>query len=162
MSVINPKKIVKENIIRDILDKEKQLQPNSIDLTLKNATLVLDGGVLSETNKLAPRANQNCEEVGRFIFEAGKAYDIEFNEQVTIPEGMMAFITHRSSVNRIGAWITSGIYDTGFSNYCGAILRTSNKISIEKNTRVASIYFLKAEAAYKYKGQYQGPTPNSK
>lgn len=161
MSVLNPKSIVDKNIIRGILNKEKQLQPNSIDLTIKNATLILDGGILSETSKQMPRANENCEVMGRFVFEAGRAYDVEFNESVIIPEGMMAFITHRSTLNRIGGMITSGIYDTGFDNYCGAILRTTNKISIDKDTRIASIYFLQADEARKYDGQYQRPLTNT-
>lgn len=162
MSIINPKTILKKKIVTGLLDEEKQLQPNSLDLTIKNATLIIDGGVLTENKKLQPRANYSCENMGRFEFEAGKAYDIEFNESIEVPDNVMCFITHRSSLNRIGGQITSGIYDSGFKNYLGATLRTNNKISIEKNCRIATIYFIKADSAFLYQGQYQSPTPNSK
>jgi deoxycytidine triphosphate deaminase len=153
--IINPQKILKKRTtIKPIA--EKAIQPNSIDLTIKEARLILDGGVLNKESKFVAVANPlETDRGAMFVFEANKAYDIVFNEYVIVPKGTAAFVTHRSTLNRVGGFITAGIYDTGFNNYVGAVLRTNAKISIEKDARIATIYFVKAEESKLYDGSYQ-------
>lgn len=154
--IISPKKILEKDIVKPI-NKETQLQPNSIDLTVKEIRLIIDGGILYKDAKPAIYLSNKLEDYNeRWKLEKNQAYDIVFNEYVKIPKGMVGFINCRSSLNRIGAFITTGLYDSGFDNYIGAVLRTDCKISIEKNARIATIFFVKAEEAKLYAGQYQG------
>lgn len=148
--IINPKKIIKDKVITPV--NKKQIQPNSIDLTIKSVRLI-EGGVLTERGA-TPWLTEMLQNQF-FTLRGNKAYDIIFNEYVEVPENMVGFIVCRSSLNRIGAFITSGLYDSGFKNYVGAVLRTNNAITIQGGTRIATMYFIKAEAAHKYNGQYQ-------
>ena len=161
MTIINPKKIVKEKIVRcnrskrrSVRVKMNQRQPNSIDLTLKKAMLIT-GGILRKEGKTED-ATQVDPTNNLYFFTKGNCYDILFNEYVEVPEDMVGFIIARSSLNRIGAFITSGLYDSGFKNYIGAVLRTNADVHVEKGARIATIFFCKAESAHKYLGQYQG------
>ncbi len=153
--LINPKRIIKEGIIQN--HTEEAIQPNSIDLTLKSIRRVIDGGSLKKNSKnICHSTDIEPERDDCYRLEANAAFDVVFNEHVKIPEGMAAFITHRSTLNRIGGFITSGIYDSGFNNYVGAILRTNAIVNLERGARIATIYFIKADNAHLYAGQYQG------
>ena len=91
-----------------------------------------------------------------YILEPFKTFDILFNEYVKIPKDMCALIITRSSLNRMGAFVLSGVYDSGFENKIGCILRThSTKIITEKDTRIAQIVFFKADSDSLYNGKYQ-------
>lgn len=151
--LLNPNKMVEDNVIHNI-DKETQLQPNSIDLTLKSIKLITGGELMKESCKIK-RDELKCEG-NVFNLHEGQAYNVEFNEFVSIPNDIVAFVIHRSTLNRMGAQITSGIYDSGFNNYAGAVLKTARKIKIEKNTRIATMFFIQAESSHIYNGQYQG------
>lgn len=153
--IINPKKIIGEGIVKNF-DEKEALQPNSIDLRIKSVREIRNGGSLRLLGKDIKSQSLEYSYEDIWEFERGKAYDVEFEEFVEVPESMMAFVTHRSSLNRIGAHITSGIYDSGFKNYIGAIMRCDADITIQKGTRIATIYFMKAESDHKYNGQYQG------
>jgi deoxycytidine triphosphate deaminase len=84
-------------------------------------------------------------------------YDITFNEGCKIPENRVAFIKQRSSLYRNGAIINSPVFDPGFETQnMGTLLYVYETIFIEKDARVAQIYFYECESAEKYDGQWQG------
>ena len=55
----------------------------------------------------------------------------------------------------LGAFIIAGVYDSGFNNTIGAVLRVDTTIVLEKGVRVAQIMFFEAESASLYDGVYQ-------
>jgi len=91
---------------------------------------------------------------GWLLYEG--VYDITFNEGCKIPENRVAFIKQRSSLYRNGVIINSPVFDPGFeTQYMGTLLYVHETIFIEKNARVAQIYFHECESAEKYDGQWQ-------
>ena len=84
-------------------------------------------------------------------------YDITFNEGCKIPDNRVAFIKQRSSLYRNGAIINSPVFDPGFeTENMGTLLYVHEPLFIEKDARVAQIYFHECEPAEKYDGQWQG------
>ena len=84
-------------------------------------------------------------------------YDITFNEGCKIPDNRVAFIKQRSSLYRNGAIINSPVFDPGFeTENMGNLLYVHEPLFIEKDARVAQIYFHECEPAEKYDGQWQG------
>ena len=84
-------------------------------------------------------------------------YDITFNEGCKIPDNRVAFIKQRSSLYRNGAIINSPVFDPGFeTQYMGTLLYVHETIFIEKDARVAQIYFHECNSAELYNGQWQG------
>jgi deoxycytidine triphosphate deaminase len=83
-------------------------------------------------------------------------YDITFNEGCKLPDNRVAFIKQRSSLYRNGAIINSPVFDPGFETQnMGTLLYIHETIFIEKDARVAQIYFHECGSAEKYDGQWQ-------
>jgi dUTP pyrophosphatase len=83
-------------------------------------------------------------------------YDITFNEGCKIPENRVAFIKQRSSLYRNGAIINSPVFDPGFeTEFMGTLLYVFEPLFIEKDARVAQIYFHECNGAELYNGQWQ-------
>lgn len=92
--------------------------------------------------------------LGWLLYEG--VYDITFNEGCKIPDNRVAFIKQRSSLYRNGAIINSPVFDPGFeTENMGTLLYVHETIFIEKDARVAQIYFHECEPAEKYDGQWQ-------
>jgi len=91
---------------------------------------------------------------GWLLYEG--VYDITFNEGCKIPDNRVAFIKQRSSLYRNGAIINSPVFDPGFeTEFMGTLVYVYETIFIEKDARVAQIYFHECEPAEKYDGQWQ-------
>jgi deoxycytidine triphosphate deaminase len=83
-------------------------------------------------------------------------YDITFNEGCKIPDNRVAFIKQRSSLYRNGAIINSPVFDPGFeTEFMGTLLYVFEPLFIEKDARVAQIYFHECNGAELYNGQWQ-------
>lgn len=150
--IINPKYIVDQKIVEG---EGFEIQQNGIDITLSSASLV-SGGILSKNSrKINEYVPMSPEENNHYVFFPNQAYAIEFEQKVKVPDNMCAQIIQRSTLNRMGGFVLSGLYDSGFQNVIGAILRTSCEIRIEKGARVAQIIFQEASPASLYNGVYQ-------
>jgi deoxycytidine triphosphate deaminase len=91
---------------------------------------------------------------GWLLYEG--VYDITFNEGCKIPDNRVAFIKQRSSLYRNGAIINSPVFDPGFETQnMGTLLYVQETIFIEKDARVAQIYFHECNGAELYNGQWQ-------
>lgn len=83
-------------------------------------------------------------------------YDITFNEGCKLPSNRVAFIKQRSSLYRNGTTINSPVFDPGFeTKNMGTLMYVHELIFIEKDARVAQIYFHECEPAEEYNGQWQ-------
>lgn len=84
-------------------------------------------------------------------------YDITFWEGCKIPSNRTAFIKQRSSLYRNGAIINSPVFDPGFeTDNMGTLLYVFETIFIEKDARVAQIYFHESvNTEVMYDGQWQ-------
>jgi deoxycytidine triphosphate deaminase len=86
-------------------------------------------------------------------------YDITFWEGCKIPNNLTAFIKQRSSLYRNGATINSPVFDSGFeTENMGTIMLVNEPIFIEKDARVAQIYFHENTPVGEsnlYNGQFQ-------
>lgn len=85
-------------------------------------------------------------------------YDITFHEGCKIPANRAAFIKQRSSLKRNGTSISSPVFDPGFeTENMGTVMDVRETIFIEKDARVAQIYFHEVDPVEDlYNGQWQG------
>jgi len=74
---------------------------------------------------------------------------------VTIGPDEAGWVITRSTLNRNGVFITSGLYDSGYSGVmAGAMHVRGGPVRIKKGTRVAQFLLFKAEALTLYNGSY--------
>ena len=167
-AVVNPMEIIDRKIITsfqsfpeivlDTNDAQCQIQQNGIDLRFANAKIALGVTIFSmqEGKSLKCSYGDGTIVDGRCVhFSKGEMYSMNFMEYVEVPEGMMATIYTRSSINRYSGTIISGLYDSGFRGQIGAIYRPNIDTKVEVGYRMAQIVFFRADSYRLYAGQYQ-------
>tara|TARA_B100001094_G_scaffold331866_1_gene401690 strand:- start:549 stop:1040 length:492 start_codon:yes stop_codon:yes gene_type:complete len=83
-------------------------------------------------------------------------YDVTMNEGCNIAANRTAMVRQRSSLLRNGAIIASSIFDPGFhTDNIGTVMIVTNDLFIEKNARVAQMYFHENNEGELYDGQFQ-------
>ena len=144
------------------VDINKVLQPNALDFTLDKVYTIDPRAhfFISEDKKqmrggkelVAEFDAQRQENYWRL--DTG-VYDGMSNFYVDVPEGVAAWLIVRSTFNRNGVFITSGIYDTGFKNYLGFTVHNRSGIAfISPGTRIGQLIFVKSESIGMYQGIY--------
>tara|TARA_R100000081_G_scaffold91174_1_gene68270 strand:- start:324 stop:599 length:276 start_codon:yes stop_codon:yes gene_type:complete len=74
---------------------------------------------------------------------------------VTLADDEAGWVITRSSLNRNGCFITSGLYDSGYSGVMAGVLHVNNgPIRVKRGTRVGQFLLFKAEALNQYDGDY--------
>lgn len=107
-----------------------KVQQNGIDLSLK------------EELKLMP----------------GESRNVLLNETIKLPANLCAELKIRSTFSRMGIFLSSGFWDSGFQGSLGCTLYnfSGREITIPINERVCQVIISEAESASEYNGQYQG------
>ena len=170
--MLNSHQIIEEGLLNLENAKGKPAQVG-YDITLKAVNKVGDpnsiynvstivnykiGKVLKDKTELTtytPVETIRLDEVEGWLLYPG-TYDVTFWEGCRIPNNRVAFIKQRSSLWRNGALINSPVFDPGFqTDSMGTIMLVTQTIFIEKDARVAQIYFHECEPAEEYNGQWQ-------
>ena len=82
-------------------------------------------------------------------------YEIIMQGLISLGENEAGFIITRSTLNRNGLFITSGLYDSGYHGVmAGALHVIGGDAFIEKGTRVAQFLLWQAESLNQYDGSY--------
>lgn len=132
------------------------VQPNAVDLKiLKLYEFDSTAFVLSNNIQHIPQTEM-VPMNNFFTCCKGCAYGIVFDHQIKIGDDEAGFIITRSSLNRNGIFVQSGLYDSGFNNYVGGTMYCFNDCQIEVGSRIAQFVLFKSESLSLYRGQYQG------
>ena len=149
-------------LITGAVNIEEQLQPNGIDLTVREVSSFSSRGNLTEANdgrvlsKTAPLIFDNHDGIDL----TPGAYLVTFNEIVNLPNDVMALAKPRSSLNRCGVSIHSAVWDAGYSGRSQSLLVVYNShgFRLHKNARVLQLVFFHLDRSVTrgYSGRFQG------
>ncbi|SDF74144.1 dUTP pyrophosphatase [Methanolobus vulcani] len=155
--LINSEKPLVENMI----DTETQLQPNSVELTLKGIETYTSSGAVDFDNserEIPSTKSIQFDENEWAHLEPG-VYKITFNEIVNIPLDRAAIARPRSTLLRCGANIGTAVWDSGYRGRSESMLVVYNPhgFRLKRNARVMQLIFfdLHSELTEGYCGQYQ-------
>lgn len=124
-----------------------------------NPKEVLERGIV------VPCEFTECQQVGIDLslkedvkIEHGSSFNVLLNETINLPIDVFATFHQRSSYSRKGVFVTTGIYDPGYSGSLGCTIYnlSGTVVEIPKDTRIGQLLCFKAEAASAYQGQWQG------
>ena len=151
----------KHPLISDAIDLAEQLQPNGIDLTVRDISIFETPGILTETNEGRELSRTKLlvyDELGAVDLKAG-AYLVTFNEIVHLPKNIMALARPRSSLNRCGVSIHSAVWDAGYTGRSQSMLvvYNMNGFKLYKNARIMQLVFMFTSRGVEegYDGMYQ-------
>jgi dUTP pyrophosphatase len=148
-------------LVENLCDVQQQLQPNGIDLTLKEIALFSSSGSLGPANEsrvLATTSPLVFDELGRLDLLPG-CYLVSYNEVVNLPKNIMALARPRSSLLRCGVAIHNAVWDAGYSGRSQSLMVVYNPrgLRLHKNTRIVQMvfFFLSREVGQGYHGLFQ-------
>ena len=148
-------------LIEGCINLEEQVQPNGIDLTLREVALLQSSGRIALTNSqrlvsdLAPLVFDGL----GFIDLLPGAYIITYNEIVHLPNNIMALATPRSSLLRCGVTVNTAVWDAGYSGRSQSLMVVYNPqgFRLQRNARIVQLIFLQlTQETEGYQGAYQG------
>ena len=148
-------------LIEGYINLEEQLQPNGIDLTLREIAFPQSAGKIAINNSqrrvpdLAPLVFDGL----GFIDLIPSAYIVTVNEIVHLPKNIMALARPRSSLLRCGVTIDTAVWDAGYSGRSQSLMVVYNPqgFRLQRNARIMQLIFLRlTEETGGYDGDYQG------
>ena len=135
---------------------DDQVQPNAIDLRADKIFKIATGNfkIDEEQKKHRGSIELQPEADGYWHLEEG-VYEIIMEGEVSIGEDEAGWVITRSTLNRNGLFITSGLYDSGYTGVmAGALHVKVGKAIIKPGTRVGQFLLFKAESLSSYDGDY--------
>jgi len=148
-------------LIEGCINLEEQVQPNGIDLTLREISMLQSSGKIAVKNSqrlvsdVAPLVFDGLD----FIDLMPGAYLVTYNEIVHLPKNVMALATPRSSLLRCGVTINTAVWDAGYSGRSQSLMVVYNPqgFRLQRNARIVQLVFLQLTQKTKgYQGAYQG------
>lgn len=137
--------------------QEGDSQPNAVDLRVKKIFTIHKASrfELGEGVKLHRRTSEELpDEDGWWNLQRG-TYEIVMENIVSIEEGYAGFVITRSTLNRNGVFITSGLYDSGYHGVMAGCLHVRvGPMKLQKGTRVGQFLLFEAETLSLYNGSY--------
>ena len=159
---INPTVAINEGWITGNITDDN-IQPNAIDFTLDRLFTIWEenifridedskdmrGGVEVHANE-DPRYQKNY-----WRLSPHTSYDGMSNFFVKVPEGVACMMIIRSTFNRNGIFITSGLYDSGYEGHVGFAVHNNSGIAlVAPGTRIGQLIFVESDHAKLYAGGY--------
>jgi len=147
-------------LIEDYINLEAQVQPNGVDLTLREVAMLQTSGRIAASDSqrlvsgLAPLVFNGL----GFIDLMPGAYVITYNEVVHLPNNVMALARPRSSLLRCGVTINTAVWDAGYSGRSQSLMVVHNPqgFRLQRNARIVQLVFLQLTGETEgYHGAYQ-------
>ena len=132
------------------------VSPNAIDLRLKKIYHVNPDVFIIDEDKKTHRTTSELElsSDGYYTLVPG-SYEFITDSEVNIAEGEAGWVVPRSTLNRNGVFITSGLYDSGYKGIvAGAIHVNCGPMKVKPGTRIAQFLLFSAQSLSQYDGDY--------
>lgn len=150
------------SLVESMIDADVQTQMCGVELTLQRIERFISPGAIAFDNRdrqLPETESVEFDGSGWAFLEKG-AYQVTFNEIVSIPKDVAAIARPRSSLLRCGASLETALWDPGYRGRSQSLLVVHNPCGLRlmKNARLLQLVFLRLdkEAEKTYAGKYQG------
>ena len=138
--------------------RDEQVQPNAVDIKIDKMFEIKHRNTfyIDEEEKLHRGSTEvEPDEDGVFNLEANTCYEFLAEGEISVGPDEAGWVITRSTLNRNGIFLTSGLYDSGYHGVmAGVIHNDSGPAMIKKGTRVGQFLLYDAEALSSYDGDY--------
>jgi dUTP pyrophosphatase len=148
-------------LIDGLRDSKKQVQPNGVDITIRDIALLSSSGKLGTQNetRILSTATPLVFDTTNSIDLLPGCYQITYNEIVNLPKDIMALAFPRSSLLRCGVSIHTAVWDAGYSGRSQSLLVVYNPLGfrLSKDAAVIQLIFFRLNQAVSegYNGMFQ-------
>lgn len=154
MSMINIGGPTTTSTLTDISNGD--VQPNAVDLRLGKVFKIKDNVFTIDEDQKVHRGSEEFEpwSDGYYYLIPG-SYEVVMENEIHVGPDEAGFVITRSTLNRNGCFLTSGLYDTGYRGVMAGVLHVNCGIMrIKPGTRIGQYLNWKAEAVSSYDGDY--------
>ena len=133
----------------------QDVQPNAVDLRLGKVFAITNNLFQIDETSKSHRGSSVVEPTdGWYTLDPGH-YEVIMENEITVGDGEAGFVITRSTLNRNGVFLTSGLYDTGYQGVMAGVMHvTCGPMRIKQGTRIGQYLSFEAEALYEYDGDY--------
>lgn len=131
-------------------------QPNAVDLRLEKVFNILPSLFEISNEHKQHRLTEEVlpDEEGFFNLMPGH-YEVIMENIINVGENEAGWVITRSTFNRNGCFLTSGLYDSGYHGVMAGVLHvTIGNIRVKKGTRIGQYLSFDAESLSSYQGSY--------
>lgn len=140
--------------LTNVLDED--IQPNAVDLRVAKILLIRPSTFsISEEEKVHRGSVELTPDRNGWITLQEGHYEVVMENVIEVGEGEAGWIITRSTLNRNGVFLSSGLYDTGYHGVMASVMHvTCGPMRIKLGTRVGQYISFDAESLYNYNGSY--------
>jgi len=135
---------------------EGDVQPNAVDLRLGSVYSINPNMFEVSNDHKTHRGSIKLQpdEFGYFNLAAGH-YEVVMENVINVGENEAGWVITRSTLNRNGVFLTSGLYDSGYNGVMAGVMHvTCGPARIKQGTRIGQYLSFDAEALHAYNGSY--------
>ena len=144
---------------------DTDVQPNAVDLRVgkifainTNKTFTID----EEQKVHRGSKNIDLDSEGYWVLNPG-AYEVIMENEIEVASGEAGWVITRSTLNRNGVYLTTGLYDSGYQGVMAAVMHvTCGPMRIKPGTRIGQYLNFKSETLHLYDGDYGKGTAHDK
>tara|TARA_B110000908_G_C9909731_1_gene294791 strand:+ start:71 stop:568 length:498 start_codon:yes stop_codon:yes gene_type:complete len=136
--------------------QEGDVQPNAVDLRIGKVFRISKNTFEVDNDNKVHRGSDPCELNRHGIFNLPEGhYEVIMENKIKVGAGEAGFVITRSTLNRNGVFLTSGLYDTGYDGVMAAVMHvTCGPMKIAPGTRIGQYLSFEAESLHDYDGSY--------
>lgn len=132
------------------------IQPNAVDLRLDKLFFIKPELFLIDEDQKKHRGTLEIEpdQNGYFQLDVGH-YEVVMENIINVGKDEAGWVITRSTLNRNGVFLTSGLYDTGYHGVMAGVMHVSvAPMKIKRGTRIGQYLSFNAESLSSYDGSY--------
>ena len=136
--------------------QEQDIQPNAVDLRLGKVFFIRPAAFIidEEDKRHRGTVELTTDPDGYYTLVEGH-YEVVMENVIEVGEGEAGWVITRSTLNRNGVFLTSGLYDSGYHGVMAGVMHvTCGPMKIKPGTRIGQYLSFDAEALSKYDGSY--------
>lgn len=134
----------------------KDVQPNAVDLRLGKVFWIKPQTFTIDEDQKIHRGSEPMEvdQDGYYNLGVGH-YEVVMENEIHVGSDEAGFVITRSTLNRNGVFLTSGLYDTGYNGVMAGVMHVAvGLMKVKPGTRIGQYLNWKAEALSSYDGDY--------
>jgi deoxycytidine triphosphate deaminase len=132
------------------------IQPNAVDLRLGKVFGIKPHDFIIDEDHKSHRGvvEINLAADGYYHLDPGH-YEVIMQNEIQVADGEAGWVISRSTLNRNGVFLTSGLYDSGYQGVMAGVMHVNiGRMRIKPGTRIGQYLSYKAETLAIYDGDY--------